>query len=367
MTKSKTSILVAAISLCTLLPQAISASPQGLLVPVNTNFSYWDHHWIMWTPQHPVYEAIEVMVLDDREMPQNRLIRLFFTERAAGKKQVYYFSDRSMAQTWRGEAYHRNMEYIARGEPGHPLDLILKFQDKDNQPVEWVVDFDKSQSLNTEYSGLKDQGGHGAETVFLLFYNGPNAVTRTARLLIGGKDYSSQSARPGEKERFYTAAYSRGVYTPVISYGESSYTVDRDGLKNSWRRTIRKVSESESGFLYRSDPFGYKDSGRIEIEASLQGEIRTYRHRYGEHSFKIEFDPALPSISSARQGQSVQYRISLDGFDNLAEGVLSVKRDGQIIQLDWQHQTPAWTRKYHFQTSVQPNENGYTLAATRKR
>ena len=41
-----------------------SYAQTDLLLPINTNFSYWDHHWIMWIPQHPVYEAVEVLSLD---------------------------------------------------------------------------------------------------------------------------------------------------------------------------------------------------------------------------------------------------------------------------------------------------------------
>ncbi|HEU4478471.1 MAG TPA: hypothetical protein VFR80_08125 [Pyrinomonadaceae bacterium] len=51
------------------------------LVPVNTNFSYWDHHWIMWIPKHPLYEAVEVLSVDGATDPNERLIRVFFTEK----------------------------------------------------------------------------------------------------------------------------------------------------------------------------------------------------------------------------------------------------------------------------------------------
>lgn len=52
------------------------------LVPFQTNFSHSENHWILWTPKHPVYEAIEVRSADNNQSPGGKSIRVFFTERA---------------------------------------------------------------------------------------------------------------------------------------------------------------------------------------------------------------------------------------------------------------------------------------------
>jgi len=39
-------------------------------------------------------------------------------------------------------------------------------------------------------------------------------------------------------------------------------------------------------------------------------------------------------------GQSVNYRISLDNFPNLVEGIVSVRKEEKGIVLDWRHLNP---------------------------
>lgn len=341
---------------------SLQTNAQEPLIPINTNFSHWDHHWIMWTPQHPVYEAIEAMTVDNPKSPESKLIRIFFTERAGSKKQVYYFSDPAVARTWQGEAYYREIEYKTDGVLGRPLGLHLKFKDKDDAVVEWTMKFEAARELSREWQGLKAQGGHAAQTVFLLFYNGPNATTTRSELVIGGKDYSS---RIGQLKPYH-AAYSFNAYTAVIAYGRSSFVMNNNELRNSSGRVFKR-KELKSGALYQTNRFGFQESGQIEFQTNLQGEVLIYRHRQGEHVFRIEFAPALPTIGSAQSGQMIRYTVSIDDHEKLFEGVASIKKEENLIKLDWQHQSPAWTKEYGFQSIVQPTSTGYSLEVVRKR
>ena len=88
------------------------------LIPFQTNFSHSEHHWILWIPKHQVYEAIEVRSAENERSPGGKSIRVFFTERLGGKKQVFYFNEETVAKRFRHEAYHRDIEYRADGQPG---------------------------------------------------------------------------------------------------------------------------------------------------------------------------------------------------------------------------------------------------------
>jgi hypothetical protein len=56
-------LLIAATMTAALPGSAGVAQPSGSpLVPLFTQFSYWDHHWLRWLPAHPVFEAIEAQV-----------------------------------------------------------------------------------------------------------------------------------------------------------------------------------------------------------------------------------------------------------------------------------------------------------------
>ena len=349
----------------------IAASPSRaqtqLLLPINTNFSYWDHHWIMWIPQHPVYEAVEVLSLDNPRDPANRLIRIFFTERAGGK-QVQYFSDPVVAKNWRTEAYFRDIEYRTTGEFGKPLGLYVKFKDKDDRLVELTIQTAKGQTLNPAGAGLKAQGTHGADSAFLLFYNGPSITKTTGKFLIEGKDYSATQAQGRGVKRIYQAAYSLGAYSAVIIYGRSRYDNTRDGVKNSMGRVFKATPGENSGTIYRSNQFGFRAGNYIEITTNPKTGTLSYEHFSGEHVYRIEFEPALPNIDSARSGQMIRYKMSLDNIKNLVEGVLSVKREEKMILLDWQHQAPNWAKPSALRSVIQlDSTGGYDLEVGRKR
>ncbi len=40
------------------------AAAQTPLVPIVSGFQHWDHHWYLWLPGDPVYEAVEVMAAE---------------------------------------------------------------------------------------------------------------------------------------------------------------------------------------------------------------------------------------------------------------------------------------------------------------
>src|SRR3954454_16174376 len=98
----------AAFALPLLPPSPLQAQGSGELpfIPFPTSLTYYDHGWIQWLPDHPEFEAIEMQIAN-RGQGGKPLARLFFSRRAAGKTQVFYFDDRDLAAGWKtGEAYY---------------------------------------------------------------------------------------------------------------------------------------------------------------------------------------------------------------------------------------------------------------------
>lgn len=364
--KMRWMICVAALALAGTTSQAQSQP----MIPFNTSFSHSEHHWIMWIPKHPVYEAIEVRSNDNPQSPNGKSITVFFTERAGGKNQVYYFNEESAAKRWtqikKQQAYFRDIEYRTEGTTGKPMSLFVKFKDKDDISVELTMQFGKDQELTTEHAGLANQMGHGAEALFMIFYREKVSTATRSQLLIGGEDFSTKAGDAGGTEQMAHNGYRSNIYVATIAYGKSSFSWDENGLTNSWRRVFKRVANTGKDTIYRSNKAD--DQTVIELVTNSAGEIRQYKHLLGEHTYQIEFEPALPNLNSAKTGQSVNYRISLDNFKNLVEGVVSFKREETGIVLDWQHQTPNWTKGYFFQSIIRPNStSGYDLEVVRKK
>ena len=64
-----------------------AAAAEADMMPIISASRHWDHHWYIWLPGDPKYEAVEAMSNDlDAAMPS--LVWVFFTERAAPKRQA---------------------------------------------------------------------------------------------------------------------------------------------------------------------------------------------------------------------------------------------------------------------------------------
>src|SRR5262245_48572990 len=107
--------LCAAFIVC-VTPAAAETLPPA---PFHTSYTYWDHHWLQWLPSHPRFEAIEASVASPRE--GQPFIRVWLTERAPPKRQVFYFDDRERAAAMgTGESHYAAIDYRILGTPGAP-------------------------------------------------------------------------------------------------------------------------------------------------------------------------------------------------------------------------------------------------------
>jgi hypothetical protein len=155
------------------------------MMPIISTFRHWDHHWYIWLPGDPRYEAVEVMS-NDRGAAMPPLIWVFFTERAAPKRQVHYFNDARVA-TARGGNY-REITFAMKGAEGEPQGVMVSLSDIDGRPVAIEVQFGSDVQLTTRGAGLTDQSGHSADRHLLLFFREKNAITSIRTVTRDGID-----------------------------------------------------------------------------------------------------------------------------------------------------------------------------------
>lgn len=156
--------------------QAPAAPP---LAPVFTNFSYFDHHWIQWLPDHPVYEAIEAQVYEGQG--GRPFIRVFLTERAPPKRQTYFFSDAETSARWSsGRAFARDISLSHDANAGGAHSLVLRLTDADGATLEWVMEFDAADALQSYGAGLRPSQGHAADTAYIFHYYGNSVIAPRA-------------------------------------------------------------------------------------------------------------------------------------------------------------------------------------------
>jgi hypothetical protein len=325
-------------------------------IPVITQFGYGDHHWLAWLPQHPVYEAVEIVLFDSPDVAR-KVICVYFTERLGDKNQDHYLSDPELAKRWSGRPYHREIEYKVLGEPGGPLGIHLRFQDKDNAPVE--LDFKPVTGGALRAAGLTISAGHAAGSTFHLFYRNKESLLGSSSLLIGGK--SVRTVMP---------AYSSGVYPIIFSYGKARFDFKGSAIVNTLGRVFTEAPKSTGVRTYLGATSRPGWDNVIEVVTDEQGGALRYRHRDRNHFFQISFDPALPNLSSLRDGQRLKYEISLDNNVKLLNGTIEVSTSEQSgsATLKWMHESPDWAKGRWFRSNIQLRSGeypGYDLSIQR--
>lgn len=320
-------------------------------LPFNTSLYHWNHHWFQWTPKHPVYESIEVMSQDNPNNPNYKLVWAFFTERAGKKRQVHYFNNAEVAKNWGREGeetYFRDIEYETKGRYGSPLDLRVKFKDKDNKLVNWEALFDQKKDL--QKAGLTDQSGHASASLFLIFFREKAVMTTNSKLTINKEDFSFQKPA-GDRKYSFQCSYSFNIYTAIINYDSFTTDYQESTFKSSKGRFFKLAADRET---YQSNSFGYQNV--IELSAS-GGQLSSYKHINQKNVFRIDFEPALPNFKSAVADKKIIYKMSLDDFSNIITGVLTVRKVGDDVVYEWKNQTPQWTKSYSFTSSVKCSGN----------
>jgi hypothetical protein len=286
-------------------------------IPFHTAYTYWDHHWLQWLPSHPRFEAIEASIAT--KAGGGRFIRVWFTERAPPKRQVFYFDDRATAAAMRtGESHYADLRYNVTGDDGAPRGLELHFRDGSGALVSWRVGFPPKATLSFDYAGLKPQGGHSADETFLLFVLGPNVATYDSVTMIGDRAYAVTPESIKADGRYYGAAYTAGAHGGIFNYG------------------TRQVAVASHG------------AGRIEVARDDGGSLKSYTHRFAGHDMTVALDGG-------------RYAVSFDGGAPVLTGTVEAE-PGAVT---WRPHTPGWARGVVLRSTFRPIEGGYELTVGR--
>ena len=336
---------------CTI-PMRGLAAPAIPLISYN---HYFDHHWYVWLPRHPTYEAVEVMTIDAPHNPY-RLVWVFFTEREGEKRQHHFMDDPQIAE---GTEYfhHRDIEYRRTGGDGEGQSVYVSFTDLDGARVEIEIDAE-GVPLTKAGAGLTNQSGHGAERVVMLFHRKHTARSERNRVDIGGTDFSFRAGDDPEGLHRFKAAYAAGIQLVVFPFGTWTFKGDETHLANKAAGFSFAVESQEDGVALVSDLMGYNDRTTIELDAA--DGLQRYRHDVGSHRMVISLDEPLPLTGAQPQTVS-RFSILMDPEEPVASGRVVSEPTESGRRLSWAIDTPAWAAGYPFESLVEERDGGMTL------
>ena len=310
------------------------------MVPIFSVFHHWDHHWYIWLPGDPVYEAVEVM--SRARSVGAPLVWVFFTERAAPKRQVHYFNDIQLAKARGG--HFREITFTMTGAQGQPRGITIALTDVDGSPIAVDLQFAAGAHLLTSGAGLTDQSGHSADRHLLIFFREKNAIAQDPHVIRAGVDRAHP--QPGQNHPVpWPAAYSSNIFVAVFPFAERRVTFGAEGRAEQGVIHFEAVSRDVAAA-------DLADGTKLELVESADGQMQLYRQGNGNHVLEISFEPPLPSTGRQLAATSSVCRIALDGFRDLVTGTVRVTQRDNTVILDWSFEMPEWTRASPLQMIV---------------
>lgn len=342
-----------------MLPSRGLATPA---IPLISEHHYFDHHWYVWLPRHPTYEAVEVMSIDAPFNPY-KLVWVFFTEREGAKRQHHFMSDRRIAEAVDGFHY-REIDYRRTGEAGEGQGVHVSLTGLDGVPFEIEIDAE-GLPLTKAGAGLTDQSGHSADLLVLLFHRERAAVTEHNRVVIGGHDFSFRAGDDPEGKHRFVAAYSAGIQIVTFPFDQWSFTVDEARLVDNAAGLSFDVKQRAGGIDLVAVMPGHQS--RAAIELNSEGTLARYRHDVGGHRIVISLDEPLPLTGPAPPSAS-RLSILMDPDEPVASGRVVSEPTENGRRLSWTIDTPSWAAGYPFESLVerQGGELMLTIGSTRQ-
>ena len=345
-----TALLFACVA--TMLPSRGLATPA---IPLISEHHYFDHHWYVWLPRHPKYEAVEVMSIDAPFNPY-KLVWVFFTEREGAKRQHHFMSDRRIAEAV-GDFHYREIDYRRTGEAGDGQGVRVSLSGLDGVPFEVEIDAE-GLPLTKTGAGLTNQSGHSADLLVLLFHRERTSVTERNRVVIDGHDFSFRTGDDPEGKHRFVAAYSAGIQIVTFPFDQWSFTVDEARLVDSAAGLSFDVRQRTGGIDLVAVLPGYQS--RAAIKLNSEGALQQYRHEVREHRIVISLDEPLPLTGPASPSAS-RFSILMDPDEPVASGRVVTEPTDNGRRLSWVIDTPSWAAGYPFDSLIEERDGKIAL------
>ena len=324
-------------------------------IPLVSEHHYFDHHWYVWLPRHPTYEAVEVMSIDTPSNPY-RLVWVFFTEREGAKRQHHFIDDRRIAESVE-DFHYRQIDYRRTGGSEGGQSVSVSFTDLEGALVELEINAG-NVPLTQVGAGLTDQSGHSADLLVLLFHRERAAPAQRNWVAINGQDFSFRAGDDPEGKHRFMAAYSAGIQIVVFPFGQWSFATGETRLGDDATGLSFGVKARTKGIALVADLPGYQSRSTIELNS--EGALERYRHDVSGHRLVISLDEALPLTGPAPPSAS-RFSVLLDPDEAVASGHVVSEPTERGRRLSWTIDTPSWAAGYPFESLIEEQDGGMAL------
>ncbi len=351
----------------------------GLVVPLLSSYVKWDYHVFQGLDDHPRFEMVELM-LDDAHS-DDPLAWVFFTERAAPKRQFHYTNRAEHAESLSATSspetrivHTTPIEVTWEEQEDGRLAFHVELSTEDGA-VRW--DVLSTGAPNGDYAQLISQSGHDlAGGILVMYLHDTVLIDPSTTLVQGGQTWPSTVWQ--EKSSAYFTAYN-GAVSPRLGHGylvsgEASYRLLSKPrsleVAEGWRYEYQDergaeeqhftIEERQGNMLkVAAGPFGFAYE---TVETGLS--LRSVGVTDEDGGLLVRFEPPLPDLEHQEPGfvGEVSFAVDIDQVVDVITGKVLVKVEAaDAIQLLLSPEQPSWAVTNPMRISIGWNENGYEV------
>jgi len=361
--------------------QKTAPSPPPLpVVPFIAEYEYAPVYFMQWINDSPQYSRIAISV-GDGKMPSHLVV---LTEKDSNRA-VYYTNTTERAKALKAEgkeAFHTPIDFKEDRKVEQEVTFGVGFRDQHGQAIRWR--FIPANS-NPSKRGAGLQPLAAMPGLHLRFSNLGTAAGAGSAVQIGEKVHEAEPWPQISAPPYFVAyrgSYAHGMELSAVLLGKESWRVVkapselREGAQwtlasDLGRERVLQIKQVRGDELVISEqpPPGFEGT-TLNLHALLTPQglaLRSVTLNSRDRGMRVTFTPELnltPNASAARAESA--YQIDLGAHEKVSQGVVSVERQANTVNLRWQPTSPDWAKSRTLQTAINLTPSSYTIEVTQQ-
>lgn len=361
-------------------PKPELAVPPIPVVPLIAEYEYAPVYFMQWINDSPRYSRIAASVVDGK--PPSYLVVL--TEKDSNRA-VYYTNTAERAKALKAEGkevFHTPIDFKEVRKVEQEVTFGIGFRDKHGQAVVWR--FIPANS-NPSKRGAGLQPLAGMPGLHLRYSNLGTAAGAGTAVQIGDKVHEAEpwpqiSAPPHFVA--YRGSYAHGMELSAVLLGKESWRVVkapaelREGA--SWTLTndqgrerllqVKQVRGDE--LIINEQPAPGVEGTTLNLQALRTPHglaLRSLTLNSRDRAMRVTFTPELNLTSDAPAARAeAAYRIDLGTHEKVSQGVVSIERQANAVNLRWQPNSPDWAKSRALHTVINLTPSSYSIEVSQQ-
>jgi hypothetical protein len=357
-----------------------SPVPPIPIVPLIAEYEYAPVYFMQWINDSPQYSRIAASV--GQEKTPTYLVVL--TEKESNRA-VYYTNSVERAKALKAEgkeAFQTPIDFKEVRKVEQEVTFGIGFRDQHKQAIVWRF-IPANSRPSKRGAGLQPLGAMPG--LHLRFSDLGTAAGAGTAVQIGDKVHEAEPWPQISAPPYFVAyrgSYAHGMELSAVLLGKESWRVVkaptelREGAQwvlasDLGRERLLQVKRMSGDELIISEqPASGLEGATLNLNALLTPQglaLRSLTLNDRDRAMRVTFTPELNLTANASAARAeTAYQIDLGTHEKVSQGIISVERQPNTINLRWQPTSPDWAKSRALNTAINFTPSSYSIEVTQQ-